>query len=66
MIGYNIYARWSNTSPDFTLCYSFLWEEVYKRKPKTSQDLELEIRGVLDNISIDFLYKSVENVEVKL
>lgn len=52
-----------------TLCpffYRLLWgqakEEVYKRKPKTLQGLELEKRDVLGNVRIDFLCKSVDNV----
>lgn len=35
------------------------------KKPKTHQDLELEMRDVIGNVPLDFLRNSVENMEVK-
>lgn len=62
--------HWPARSPDLTPCDFFLWgwakEEVYKRNPKTLQELEAFILDVLGNVPQDFLRKSVQNVSLRL
>lgn len=62
--------EWPSRSPDLTPCDFFLWgwvkEEVYRSKPKTLEELEDRIRGVMSTIPAEFLRKSVDAIPGRL
>ena len=56
--------EWPSKSPDLTPCDFLLWgwakEEVYLSKPKTLEELEDRIRGVMSTMPAEFLRKLVD------
>ena len=61
--------EWPARSPDLTLCDFFLWgwakDEVYKTKPRTTEQLQERIREVLTKVPPDFLQRTVDSVPVR-
>lgn len=51
---------------DFILLWGWAKEEVYRRNPKTIQEVEFVIRDVLGNIPQTFLRKSNQHIEKML
>ena len=55
--------RLAARSPDLTPCDFFLWgwakDQVYRREPRTIDDLEDAIHDVISNVPVEFLRKAV-------
>ena len=54
---------WPARSPDLTPCDFFLWgwakDQVYRREPRTIDELEDVIHDVISNVPVEFLRKAV-------
>ena len=54
---------WPARSPDLTPCDFFLWgwakDKVYRREPRTIDELEDAIHDVISNVPVEFLRKAV-------